>query len=224
MRHIYYVHGFAAAARSTKAGIIAARLRPAGLEVRCPDFNQPDFATLTVSRAIRQLETDMATLPPGPVAVIGSSLGGFVALHAAVRQAKRAAAGEGSPWPIDRLVLLAPAFEFGRSSYGTIDAAGVERWRQTGWLDVFHYGDNRMRPVHFGLYEDAQLYDSLAERIPVPTLVFQGLNDAAVDPAMVRRYAAGQPRATVRMLDDDHLLMGNIDVIAGEIATFFGVA
>lgn len=224
MRHVYYVHGFAAAAMSTKAGIIAGRLRPAGVEVRCPDFNQPDFATLTASRAIQQLEADMATRPPGPVAVIGSSLGAFVAFHAAVRQAKRAAAGERLPCPVDRLVLLAPAFEFGRSSYGTIDAEGVERWRQTGWLDVFHYGDNRMRPVHFGLYEDAQLYDSLSERIPVPTIIFQGTRDAAVDPAMVRRYALSQPHATLRMVDDDHLLMGNIETIANEVAAFLGVA
>lgn len=224
MRHIYYVHGFAAAAQSTKAGIIAAKLRPAGLDVRCPDFNQPEFATLTASRAIQQLETDMATLPPGPVAVIGSSLGGFIAFHAAVRQARRAAAGARSPWPIDRLVLLAPAFEFGRSRYGTIDEAGIARWRETGWLEVFHYGDNCMRPVHYGLYEDAQLYDSLAEQVPVPTLIFQGVRDAAVDSAMVRRYAAGQPRVSIRMLDDDHLLMGNIDLIAGEVAAFLGAS
>jgi uncharacterized protein len=223
VRHVYYVHGFAASAQSTKAAIIAERLRPAGLEVRRPDFNEPDFETLTVSRIIGQLEADLATQPPGPVAVIGSSLGGFAALHAAVRQAKRAAAGDRSAWPIDRLILLAPALEFGRSSYGTIDAAGIEQWRQTGRLEVFHYGDNRMRPVGFALYEDAQRYDSLAERVPVPTIIFQGSRDASVDPAMVERFAARQPRVALRMLDDDHLLMGHIDLIARETAAFLGV-
>jgi pimeloyl-ACP methyl ester carboxylesterase len=223
VRHIHYLHGFAASGRSTKAARFSERLKPAGVAVRCLDYNEPDFATLTVSRMIGQLEADLATLPPGPVALIGSSLGGFVAVHAAVRQAKRAAAGALSPTPIDRMVLLAPAFEFGRSSYGSIDAAGVERWRQSGWLEVYHWADDGPRSVHFGLYEDAQLYDSFAERVLVPTLVFQGLLDAAVDPAMVQRFVARQPLMSLRTVDDDHLLMGNIDTIVRETAAFLGV-
>ena len=223
MRHLHYLHGFAASARSTKAARFAERLNPAGVDVRCLDYNEPDFATLTVSRMIAQLEADLATLPPGPVALIGSSLGGFVAVHAAVRQATRAAAGAASRTPIDRLVLLAPAFEFGRSSFGTIDAEGIERWRQSGWLEVHHWGDDSLRSVHFGLYEDAQLYDSFAERVSVPTLVFQGWHDAAVDPAIVQRFVARQPRMSIRMVDDDHLLMGNIDMIVRETAAFLGV-
>jgi fermentation-respiration switch protein FrsA (DUF1100 family) len=77
--------------------------------------------------------------------------------------------------------------------------------------------------VHFGLYEDAQLYDSFAERVSVPTLVFQGRHDAAVDPAMVQRFVARQPPMSIRMVDDDHLLMGNIDMIVREAAAFLGV-
>jgi pimeloyl-ACP methyl ester carboxylesterase len=223
VRHIHYLHGFAASARSTKAARFAERLNPAGVVIRCLDYNEPDFATLTVSRMLEQLEADMATLPPGPVALIGSSLGGFVAFHAAVRQARRAAAGAQSPTPIDRLVLLAPAFEFGRSSFGAVDAEGIKRWRQTGWLEVYHWAEDAPRAVHFGLYEDAQLYDSFAERVSVPTLVFQGLRDAAVDPAMVQRFVARQPHMSIRIVDDDHLLMGSIDMIVRETAAFLGV-
>lgn len=222
MRRACYIHGFAASNRSTKAARFAERLRPAGIEVVRPDFNEPDFATLTVSRMIAQLERELAAFPPGPVSLIGSSLGGFVAFHAAVRQAKQAAAAGRPARPIDRLVLLAPAFEFGRTHFGTVDEAGVERWRQTGWLEVFHYGDDRNRSVHFGLYEDSQRYDSFAERITIPTLVFHGRHDTVVDPAMVQRFAARQPAMSLRMVDDDHLLMGNIDLIVNETAAFFG--
>ena len=223
MRHLHYLHGFAASPSSTKAARFARHLKPSGVEIRCLNYNAPDFATLTVSRMIAQLEADLATLPSGPVALIGSSLGGFVAVHAAVRQAARSAAGVPSRTPIDRLVLLAPAFEFGRSSFGTIDAEGIERWRQSGWLEVHHWGEDRLRSVHFGLYEDAQLYNSFAEHVSVPTLVFQGRHDAAVDPAMVQRFVAGQPTMSIRMVDDDHLLMENIDMIVRESAAFLGV-
>ena len=222
MRYVYYVHGFASSARSTKAAVFARRRGPAGVELRCPDFNEPAFETLTASRMVGQLEADLATLPPGPVALIGSSLGGFVSFLVAVRQAKLAAAGRRPAQWIDRMVLLAPALDFGRTTYGSIDAAGIERWRATGRLDVFHYGDNRARHVGFALYEDAQQYDALAERTPVPTLIFQGGSDDAVDPAMVQRYAARQPFVSLRMMDDDHLLMENIDTIISETAAFLG--
>lgn len=222
MRPVYYVHGFASSSRSTKAALFADRLGPSGFDVRCPDFNAPEFETLTASRMVAQLEADISSLAPGPVALIGSSLGGFVSLHVALRQARRVAAGERPAQRIDRLVLLAPALEFGRSSYGTVSPAEVEQWRKTGWLDVFHYGDNRPARVGFALYEDAHLYDSFAVKDPLPTLIFQGTKDAAVEPGMVQRYSAGQPFVSLRMLDDDHLLMENIDTIVRETAAFLG--
>ena len=56
MRHVFYLHGFASSARSTKAAFFAERLRPHGLELQCPDFNEPDFETLTVSRMLEQVD------------------------------------------------------------------------------------------------------------------------------------------------------------------------
>lgn len=222
MRTAYYIHGFASSARSTKAALFAERLGPAGMTVRCPDFNEPSFETLTTSRMVSQLEADIAAQPPGPIAIIGSSLGGFVAVHAALRQQARIDAGERPAHRIDRVVLLAPALEFGRSSYGTVTPAQVAQWRETGWLDVFHYGDNRPARVGYALLEDAQTYNSFAAMLKVPTLVFQGSRDASVEAAMVQRYASKQPFVALRMLDDDHLLMGNIQTILRETADFFG--
>ncbi len=223
MRHVFYVHGFASSARSTKAAIFADRLRPFGIDLQCPDFNEPDFSTLTSSRMLAQLEAAMAALPPGPVVLIGSSMGGFVSFHAAVRQNAQRARHEAVSHPIDRLVLLAPAFEFGRSSFGTLDAEGIARWRETDRLDVFHYGQQKVLPLRFALFEDAQRYDSFVEPAPVSTLIFQGSRDQAVDPAMVRRFAGPRPRVTLRLVDDDHLLMSHIDLIWRETAAFLGL-
>ena len=101
--HVFYLHGFASSPQSSKAQYLSARCAASGVTLHCPDFNQPDFATLTISRMLRQLEMDMAALPPGDVVLIGSSLGGFVAVEAARRQAARVV------HPITRMVLLAPA-------------------------------------------------------------------------------------------------------------------
>ena len=33
---------------------------------------------------------------------------------------------------------------------------GIERWRQTGSVEVFHYAENKPRRLNFEFYEDAQ--------------------------------------------------------------------
>jgi hypothetical protein len=83
--HVFYLHGFASSAKSTKAGFFAARLRPYGITLHTPDFNEPDFFTLTVTRMIDQVTAAIDALPEGPVVLIGSSLGGFVAVQTALR-------------------------------------------------------------------------------------------------------------------------------------------
>jgi predicted esterase YcpF (UPF0227 family) len=54
---VLYLHGFASSPRSTKAEYFGDRLRPYGVELECPDFNLPDFSTLT-SRACSDLDLD----------------------------------------------------------------------------------------------------------------------------------------------------------------------
>lgn len=223
MRHVFYLHGFASSAQSKKAAFFSSRLRSHGLMLRCPDFNEPDFELLTASRMIAQVEAALEGIPPGPVALIGSSLGGFVAFHVAARQAHARRRLQSTTRPIDRLVLLAPAFDFGRTPFGGLDAAGLERWRQTDRLEVFHYGENRARFIRFAIHQDAQNYDSAGCVLNTPALVFQGRRDTAVDPAMVQRFVSAHPSMAVRLVDDDHLLMSSLDLIWRESAPFLGV-
>jgi len=223
LRHVFYLHGFGSSAQSKKAAFFAGLLRPHGIELLCPDFNEPDFETLTASRMIAQVEAALAALPPGPVALIGSSFGGFVALHVAARQAAARGRLRTATRPIDRLVLLAPAFDFGRTPFGGLDADGLERWRQTDRYEVFHYGENRARFIRFAIHEDAQRYDSAGCVLDTPALVFQGRRDTVVDPAMVRRFASSRPAVSLRLVDDDHLLMSSLDLIWKETAAFLGL-
>jgi pimeloyl-ACP methyl ester carboxylesterase len=223
MRHVCYLHGFASSAKSTKAAFLADRLRAHGLALHCPDFNEPEFESVTTTRMLGQLDEALAALAPGPVTLIGSSLGGFVAYHAAYRQAVRRGRKSLSARPIDRLVLLAPAFEFGRTPFGGIGDKEMTRWRDTGLHEFFHHAENRMRPVRYALYEDAQRYDSAGCVVDTPALVFQGRRDTVVDPAMVQRFAATRPAMTVRMVDDDHQLGASLDFMWREIAAFLGL-
>jgi len=219
MRHIFYLHGFASSAGSRKAGFFAERLAAHGLDLRCPDFNEPEFSTLTVSRMLRQLHHEIAALQPGPVTLIGSSLGGLVALHAAAQLERE----RGSRSPIEQLVLLAPALEFFRSRTDRLGDEGIARWRESDRLEVFHHGYGEMRPVAFALYEDAQQYDSFGVTTRAPILIFQGRRDDAVDPAMVERFAAGRPNVMLHLLDEDHQLLASLEAIWREMAATLGL-
>jgi uncharacterized protein len=141
--------------------------------------------------------------------LIGSSLGAVVAIHAAARMADR----------IDRLVLLAPAVMFPRDAPKVLGAERVARWQATGTLDVFH-GDGGMRPLSYRFYEDSEQYDAFAADVRQPTLILQGVRDAAVDYRVVEQFAAARPQMQLTLLDDEHQLLASLPRIWNDIAVF----
>jgi pimeloyl-ACP methyl ester carboxylesterase len=226
-----YLHGFASSARSSKAAFFAGRLASVGIPLHTPDFNEPEFETLTITRMVSQvtgLVDDLARGTMGnDVVLFGSSLGAFVAVQAAARRAAR----------IRALVLLAPALDFGprRDSPCAGGAPAVDRrmerlgdrtieeWRRTDCLQVFHYGFGRLMPVKYALYEDAAQYDAHALTLPQPVLVFQGRRDSAVDPEAVREWSEARPNVELHMLDDDHQLLGSLEYIWEECRRFLKI-
>jgi uncharacterized protein len=226
---IVYLHGFASSAQSSKATFLARKLAGHGITLEIPDFNQPDFSTLTVTRMIEQVGRLIDAAPAAPVTLIGSSLGGFVAVNIAAARPAR----------IERLVLLAPALEFGPSTSSVpsratsrdggsrtnkVGETEIAEWKASGRLMVFHYGYGRMLPVHYALYEDAHRYDAFGADIRMPVLVFQGRRDDAVDPATVEAWAAARPNVDLHVLDDDHQLTASLPYIWDVTSRFLGIA
>jgi pimeloyl-ACP methyl ester carboxylesterase len=199
--NIIYLHGFASSAHSTKGAFLAAKFRERGITLHTPDFNEPDFSTLTITRMVEQVVRLCDALPDAPVVLIGSSLGGFVAVQVALRR------------KVDRLVLLAPALDFSGKRLQSLGDRGLKEWETSGQLNVFHYGYGRMIPVHYGLYTDACGYDCVDAKLSMPILIFQGKRDTAVDPEMVERWASTRPNVELHMLDDDHQLTSSLDYI-----------
>ena len=211
--HIFYLHGFASSARSSKATYFAGKLREVGIELHTPDLNEPDFSTLTISRMVEQVGKAIAELP-GPIVLIGSSMGAFVAVQVAVKYPDR----------IGRLVLLAPALDFGGNRMRSLGDTGIEEWKRTGKLDIFHYGYGRLMPVHYELYEDARRHDCVNASLAMPIQVFQGRRDDAVDPDSVERWSRARPNVELHMLDDDHQLTASVGYIWEAMKRFLGLA
>lgn len=217
--HLLYLHGFASSPQSSKAQFLAGRFEERGLRLHVPDFNQPDFPSLTISRMLRQLEEQIAALPPGDIVLIGSSLGGFVAVEAAARQVNRAR------HPIARLVLLAPAVELEWDRWTEIGkGGGVAGWRRHGAIEVFHYGDNQPRRLEFSFHEDANRYHPSARDLALPILIFQGREDESVSPSSVEAFAMAQSNATLHLLEDGHQLKKSLEVIWHETARFLALS
>jgi hypothetical protein len=211
--HIFYLHGFASSPRSSKAALFASRLQQHGIVLHTPDFNQPDFPTLTITRMVGQVSAAIDALPAAPIALIGSSLGAFVAVQVACAEAAQ----------ISRLVLLAPALDFGGNRMRSLGDAGIDEWQRTGGLDVFHYGYGTTMSVGYGLYADARRYDCVHAALSMPIQVFQGRRDDAVDPEMVERWAAARPNVELHMLDDDHQLTASVEYVWREMERFLGL-
>jgi len=207
---VFYLHGFASSARSSKAAFFAAKLREHAVALRTPDFNEPDFRSLTVTRMIDQVGRALDEAGPGPVVLIGSSLGGLVAVQAAVR------------WParVTRLVLLAPAVDLRAERMTELGDRRLAEWQSSGETVVFHYGYGRLMPVGYALYEDAQRYDTMSTPVEHPTLVFQGRHDASVSPQVVEQWASARPMVELHLLDDDHQLLGSLDRIWSAMQVF----
>src|SRR5450631_3167134 len=145
MNRILYLHGFASSPASSKARFFAARLRAAGAQVEISDLAAGDFEHLTIGGQLRVIENAAAG---DAVALIGSSLGGYLAALYAARHPE-----------VSRVVLLAPAFGFARRWAERMGAAAVDAWRANGAVEVFHYGENRRRRLSYALLDDGFRYE-----------------------------------------------------------------
>lgn len=215
---VLYLHGFASSAQSTKAQYFEQKFAEVGIPLVTPDLNAPDFSTLTTTRMLGEVGSVIAQGAPGPVVLMGSSLGGFLAWHAAARLAPVL-----PHHPIVKLVLLAPAVTFGRNRQDDFGPGVVDEWERTGTREFFHYGENAPRDLHYEFYRDALTYPAVHAQVHVPTLIFQGMQDEVVKPQGVIEFCQGRPNVSLRLLQDGHQLLAHLEEMWQETRTFLGV-
>jgi pimeloyl-ACP methyl ester carboxylesterase len=124
MAHCLYLHGFASGPGSHKAAWLGTHLARHGVELEVPDLNAGDFSHLTLTRQMAVLDALLAG-EPGPVTLIGSSFGGYLAALLAEQDPR-----------VERLVLLAPAFGFGALLESLFGAETMARWQRDGSLQL----------------------------------------------------------------------------------------
>ena len=102
---ILYLHGLGGSPRSSKGLMVADYFAQRGIPTEIPSLAIPSFRELSPHRIVSFVADELARLAEEPVAMIGSSFGAYVGLHALSRlpEAKR----EKIPF----VVLLAPLFD-----------------------------------------------------------------------------------------------------------------
>jgi pimeloyl-ACP methyl ester carboxylesterase len=202
---VVYLHGFASGPTSRKAGFFAGKLKELGFQVDVPDLAANDFQHLTLSGQLSVLD---GIAQGGPVTLIGSSMGGYLAALYAARHSE-----------VVRLILLAPAFAFHELWTTQMPPADLARWKETGSVDVFHYGAGRNLPLSYTLLDDAARYESFPD-FEQPALIFHGVNDTSVPIRYSEEFERLHPNVRLFRYPSGHELTDVLDRIWTESEEF----
>jgi len=200
---VFYLHGFASSSTSRKAQFFRRQLASLGIELGIPDLSEDNFQALTISGQLKVIEreTAQAAARGERVVLIGSSLGGYLAaLHAACHPA------------VDRLILLAPAFNFYQLWTTELGTERLALWKENGSIPIFHYGEGRELPLGFQLMEDAERYEPFPV-FPQPALLFHGTRDPLVPVSYSANYAKAHENVHLCELDSGHELTDVLEEI-----------
>ncbi len=195
-----YLHGFASNPNSTKARFLQTKLAEQGVNLATPDLNLDNFTEITLSKQLRFLESlDHDNLP---LVVMGSSLGGYLGLQMAIANPK-----------VEKLILLAPAFEFSRCLAAGLGEAAIAAWQQTGSREFYHYGFKRSLPLNYQFFADALTFATKSLNRELPILIIHGLNDEVVPCQLSRDFAANHPNVRLELVESDHSLGNMLEFI-----------
>jgi pimeloyl-ACP methyl ester carboxylesterase len=205
MPRVIYLHGFASGPGSKKARFFRERFAELGIGIEVPDLAEGNFRQLTLSGQLAVIER---VSRGEPAILMGSSMGGYLAALYAARHPE-----------VERLVLMAPAFCFLKRWSSSVGPAAMERWRTSGSMDVFHYGEGGRVALGYQLIEDAAQYEDYPD-VTQPTLVFHGKNDASVPADYSVTFAEKHPNAKLHVMESDHELLNVLDDMWMETRAF----
>jgi uncharacterized protein len=204
-----YLHGFTSGPNSKKAVFLANKFKKFGIDLIIPDFNLPDFRTLTLSRQISQVSEIIQQNQNKNIVILGSSFGGLTATIIA------------ELFPnVAKLILLAPAFQIEYIFDQLTPIDKMLEWKQKSYGELFHFAYQRNEILDYTFYEDLKNHNTKNFSRQIPVLVFHGYNDKTIPVSFSQDYIQKNKRAHLLELEDDHDLNRYMAFIWGKITKF----
>ena len=217
---LFWLGGFKSDMRGTKVEALSQWAREYGRACTRFDYSGlgesgGDFQSGTIGRWLEESVAVFQQFCRGPQVVIGSSMGGWIALLLAREMAKHAGAGVS----LAGLVLIAPAPDFTEELMWKGLAPEIRREIETRgvWLRPSEYGDGTPYPITRALIEEGRNHLLLGGSIDVgcPVRILQGAQDRDVPwkhaLALAHRLPADDVVLTV-IRDGDHRLSRPQDI------------
>lgn len=196
------LHGFISSGQSTKAQHLGEQFETVPEATFCAiDFNPTpqDFTYLTITGRIDRLRQYVLDHRIANMSLIGSSLGGLIALHYAHRFGG-----------VERMLLLAPALSWQSVK---LSAEELAQWKEAGAMPIFHPAFGKDVPLLYDMQIDGHRYlEPVSPKAPIT--IIHGRDDATVPINHSRAYASKHP-ADVRLVEvkAGHDLNRHLDLI-----------
>jgi pimeloyl-ACP methyl ester carboxylesterase len=212
---VVYLHGLGSSPGSPKATLLARHFAAKGTRTIIPALALPTLQHLSVEAALNRVEeTIEEAARDAVVVVVGSSFGGFLALHALGRLSEPAGRS------LVGLALLAPVIYPFHSEEPVVSPATEEMWRRSGVLLVEEGASGARVPVHYQFLEELKRCAQKKPRAAVPTLVVHGVRDETVPYRHSVEFVAQTPTAYLVSLDVDHQMMSEPQRLVSVVGEF----
>lgn len=211
---ILYLHGLGGSPRSSKALLITKHFAAKGIPSQIPDLAIPALAELSPQRVVEFVAGEIARLASKPLAVIASSFGAFLGVHALSKVPPQLRA------QVQSLVLLAPVLDPWDRASKLLSSDIEERWRRDGFMPIEDLARSQKVPVHYQFIEELREITRLEIALVEPTLIVHGTRDETVSATQSESFAQQSPGVLLQLIDDDHRLLGQPDRLLSIIEGF----
>jgi pimeloyl-ACP methyl ester carboxylesterase len=199
---LIYLHGLGSSPDSPKARLFARHFASVGWPLAVPQLSVPSLQRLSVEAALATASEALRNATQGGrVILIGSSFGGYLALHALNRLAPATADN------IAGLALLAPVLYPWHPEEPIISPSTEAAWKHAGVFPIEEGATGTHVPVHYGFLEELRECARDELSVSCPTLVVHGVRDATVPHRHSVEFVRRNSAAQLVSLDDDHQMM-----------------
>ena len=214
-RQILFITGFLSKRWGNKSKALAQWCEEKGWGFCCYDVrgfgdSEGTFTDYTLSDWIADARLVLNMLNDGaPITIVGNSFGGWIAWM----MAQECSA-------VEKLILIAPAFDAIGVRAREISADRRKRWHDTGWMPWDDDPVHKDWPLSWKWVEESEAYwkRSFDQLRPVNTTILHGLQDTVILPSVSREFVeqllARDPAFPVelQLIPGDHRLSGEEQV------------